>query len=171
MILYKNRLFFGIIKTIIRAVFGVVNKILSFLNLQPTLLLILLGIVLYFTGTFDKSPAFTIVYELLIVVSVVYAVIATIKKLLGLDKKVKKSKGAQIVNSENAKEENKDQQETKIEPEIKEQSKDVEKPIYFRVKQNSEYVMAEYKDRFELYKIIDGQLKKVRTDYKNGETV
>ena len=81
MILYKNRLIFGVIKTIIKAVFGVVNKLLSFLNLQPTLLLVLIGVVLYFTGTFDKSPAFKIIYELLIVVSIVYAVIATIKKL------------------------------------------------------------------------------------------
>ena len=42
----------------------------------------------------------------------------------------------------------------------------VETPTYYRVKQNSEYVMAEYKDRYELYRIIDGQMKKIRTDYK-----
>lgn len=164
MILYKNRLFFGVIKTIIKAVFGVVNKLLSFLNLQPTLLLVLIGVVLYFTGTFDKSPAFKIIYELLIVVSIVYAVIATIKKLLGLENKVKRSKGAQIVSGETESKEQVSDQTVAVAQPVKE-----EKPVYFRVKQNPEYVMAEYTDKYELYKIVDGQLKKVRTDYKNGE--
>ena len=42
----------------------------------------------------------------------------------------------------------------------------VSQPKYFRVKQNPNFVMAEYADRFELFKILDGQLVRIRIDYK-----
>lgn len=173
MILYKNRLIFGIIKTIFSAVFGVVNKILSIFNLQPTALLLLIGVVLYFTGVFDQSPALLVIFELLVIISVVYAVIATIKRLLGLDKKVKRSKGAQIVSQDDKIEKVEEQPVIHVTTggtsSAIEQVVALEKPVYFRVKQNPEYVMAEYKDRYELFKIVNGSLKKIRVDYKNGE--
>ncbi len=168
MILYRNRLVFGIIKSIFGAVFGVLNKILSVFNLQPTALLLLIGLVLYFTGTMDRSPVLLTVFQLVVIVSVVYAVISTIKSILGIEKKVKRSKGAQIVNNaEQPTTVNTVEQSVAgvVAPVVVEQ----EKPVYFSVKQNPEYVMAEYKDRYELFRIVNGSLKKIRTDYKNGE--
>ena len=41
-----------------------------------------------------------------------------------------------------------------------------EKPRYYKLKQNPDYVMAEYSDRYELFLITANGLKKVRTDYK-----
>ena len=41
-----------------------------------------------------------------------------------------------------------------------------EKPKYFKVKQNPNYIMAEYMDRYELLVKTESGLKLVRTDYK-----
>ena len=161
MILYRNRLLFGVIKSMFGAVFGVVGKLLALLNLQITAILLLLGLVLYFTGTFEQNAELLTIFQLLVVLSAVYAVIATIKSLLGLDKKVKKSKGAQIVSAQNVKEVDGEQQSQSIM-----QQTQTEKAVYFRVKQNPEYVMAEYADRYELFRSANGKLVKVRTDYK-----
>ncbi len=162
MILYKNRLIFGIIKTIFSAVFGVLYKLIALLNLQLTLLLLLIGAVLYLTGVFEQGKTFLTLYQVLLVISAVYAVISTIKQLLGIEKKVKRSKGAQIIDSQ-VQTEKLEQPiiaptHTQIEPQ--------QKPVYYRVKQNPEYVMAEYGDRYELFRVTDGQMKKIRTDYK-----
>ena len=101
------------------------------------------------------------VFQVALVLSIIYAIVATLRKALGIDKKVKKSKGVQIVQP----------QEEKVQP-IKEQSvpQTVEKPRYFSVKQNPNYVMAEFNDRYELYLKTKDGLEKIRTDYKvDGE--
>ncbi len=160
MILYKNRLIFGIIKTIFSAVFGVLYKLIALLNLQLTLLLLLIGAVLYLTGVFEQGQTFLTLYQVLLVISAVYAIINTIKRLLGIEKKVKRSKGAQIVDSQVQTEKAQELISTPV------QIEQQQKPVYYRVKQNPEYVMAEYGDRYELFRITDGQMKKIRTDYK-----
>lgn len=157
MILYRNRLLFGLVKNIIKTVFSVVYKILALFNLHYTILLVLVGVILYFTGAFEGSDGVVLlIYQILIVLSVVHAIVGTVKRLLGLDKKVKKSKGAQIVNKNVVKD---DDANDNGQPEK-------EKPTYFRVKQSPDYVMAEYSDRYELYRKSEGRLKHVRTDYK-----
>ncbi len=126
-----------------------------------TLLIALLGLVLYFTGVFEQNSALLILFYFLLIISIAYAILATIKKLLGLDKKVKKSKGAQIISTET---EDKKQTE-EIRPEQTQQTK-VDTPTYFRVKNHPDYVMAEYHDRYELFRKTENGLKKIRTDYK-----
>ena len=42
-------------------------------------------------------------------------------------------------------------------------------PVYYRVAQNPRYVVAEYKDRNELYYDDDGELKFVKMTLKNNE--
>lgn len=171
MILYKNRLFFGIIKNVIGAVFGVLYKLLAAFNLQFTLLLLLLGAVLFLTGSFENNKLFLTIYQVVLVLSAVHAIIKTIKRLLGIEKKVKRSKGAQILErtanesqeSEKAVDQSAQSSVGESQPSTTQAS---EKPVYFRVRQNPEYVMAEYSNRYELFRIIDGQMKKIRTDYK-----
>ena len=92
MILYKNRLIFGIIKNFFVTIFTILYKILAFFNLQLTLLIALIGGILYFTGVFEQNPAILIIFYVLLIISIGYAILATIKKLLGLDKKDKKDK-------------------------------------------------------------------------------
>ena len=174
MVFLRNRLVFGFIKNVIGTIFTVVLKIFQIFNLQFTLLLGLIGAILYITGTFEKSPVVLIIFQLLLILSILYAIVATIKKLLGLGKKKKRKEGAQIINQDNT-----DRQEGQKEPiEIQNQTstenvsvKNVEqKPIYYRVKNKPNYYMAEYSDRVELYKKTEKGLIKIRTDYK-GDTV
>ncbi len=49
---------------------------------------------------------------------------------------------------------------------LKEEQKLIDKPTYFKVDGNEDFLMAEYPDRYELYILIDGRYKFVRTDYK-----
>lgn len=145
---------------------------LAFFNLHFTLLLGLIGVVLYFTGALTNNRAVLVVFALLLVLSVVYAVMATIKKLLGLDKKVKRSKGVQIIDKPDVEDYNGAQQTPSPQPQnnygayVSAQPSQSEVPRYFRVRQNPSFIMAEYSNRYELFKMENGKLIKVRTDYK-----
>lgn len=178
MIPLRNRLIFGIIKKIIVMFFTVIYKILALFNLQFTLLLLLVGLILFLTGAFQNS-AVLIVFYVLIVFSIVLAIISTIKRILGIDKKTKKSKGAQIVDTNGAKQQT--VQPAMAQPQVQTVQAQVvpstlsaensivkeEQPIYYRVKQNTNYVMAEYSDRYELFKKTENGLVKVRVDRKH----
>ena len=148
-------------KTILTFVYNIFNV----LNLVPALFISLVGLVLYVTGTFNTYPVVALIFQLLLIAAVIYAIIATGRKLLGLDKRVKKSKGMQIVSdNESAKDTVKEKKKEKDLP--TETVQVVEKPKYFKLKQNPDYIMAEYQDRYELFLITDAGLKKIRTDYK-----
>lgn len=151
---------------IFKVIVSFIYKILDFFNLVPAFFVLLIGAVLYFTGTLSSNPTITLIFQILIILSIVYAIIATVKKLLGIDnKKVKKSKGMQIVSK---------QPQTQVDDALveriatnrQEQIIKEEKPRYFKLKQNPDYIMAEYSDRYELLLITANGLKKVRTDYK-----
>ena len=95
---YRNRLFFGIIKTVVSTVSQVVYGLICFLNLQPVLIVLLLWVLLHFTGLTEKYSVLILVLCVLLVLSVVYAVLTSLKQLLGLDKKPKKARrGADTV--------------------------------------------------------------------------
>ncbi len=160
---YKNRLIFGVIKSVFVTTFTIIYKILALFNLQLTILIGLLGVVLYFTGVFEQNPAILILFYVLIIISIAYAILATLKKLLGIDKKVKRSKGAQIISADTSKEK-KEEQDKAQSQESPVQNSQV--PTYFKVKNHPDYVMAEYADRYELFKKTEDGLKKIRTDYK-----
>lgn len=167
--LFRNRLIFGIIWKTVKVFFTVIYSILSFFNLHYTLLVGLIGVVLYFTGALDNNRAVLIVFCLILILTIVYAIVASIRKLLGLDKKVKRSKGVQIVPEKQV-ENTAENSTNEVEQNFTQQHQadiQTEKPKYYRVKQNPSYVMAEYSDRYELFKLENGTLKKVRTDYKD----
>lgn len=143
-------------KKFIKAVLGVIYKIIAYLNLQPILLVSLIGLILYFTGVYDNNQVVRICLQVVFILSAIYAIGATIKKLLGFESRIKRTKGAQIVEEKGQEEQPNEQVIT------------VDEPRYFRVKQNPDYIMAEFSDRYELYRITDGGLQKVRTDSKNN---
>ncbi len=147
------------IKALIKGVFKLIYKLISLFNLQFTLFVVLIGALLYFTGTLSNNQTVLLVFQAALIISVVYAILTTIKKLLGIGKKVKKSKGMQIVEPER-KEQTEEEQTVSVEQPI-------EKPKYYKVKQNPDYVMAEYSDKYELYRIGQNGLIKIRTDYKS----
>ena len=147
------------IKALIKGVFKLIYKLISLFNLQFALFVVLIGTLLYFTGTLSNNQTVLLVFQAALIISVVYAILTTIKKLLGIGKKVKKSKGMQIVEPER-KTKTEEEQTVSVEQPI-------EKPRYYRVKQNPDYVMAEYSDKYELYRIGQNGLIKIRTDYKS----
>ena len=57
MIPIRNRLIFGLIKKIIVGIFKIIYKVLSFLNLQITLLVVLLGGLAFLTGNMETVTA------------------------------------------------------------------------------------------------------------------
>ena len=162
MILYRSPLIFGIVRKIIKVFFTVIYKIFAFFNLQFTLLLALIGLVLYITGIFSSNQSVLIVFYLLLVLSIIYAIVGTVKKLLGIQPSVKKSKGAQIINQQVEMAEPKQTESGSVNTEqVKKET-----PTYFTVKQNNNFIMAEYSDRYELFRKTEDGLKKIRTDYK-----
>ena len=153
-------------KLIFKVIISLVYKILDFFSLVPAFFVTLLGVVLYFTGTFENNPTLTLIFQIILIVTIVHAIVATTKKLLGLDnRKVKKSKGMQIINNQTA-QQSQEQTSQTIENNPQQIVVKEEKPRYFKLKQNPDYVMAEYSDRYELFLITAKGLEKVRTDYK-----
>ena len=154
MIFVPRFLVFGIIKKIVGGTFKVIYSILEFLHLQLTLLCVTLGVLLEIAFGIVLKNDFTLkVFHIIIAVTLVYAVIRTVAKLLGLDKKKKKASTAEIVEVK--------QEEPALLP------SEEEKPVYYRVKQNPQYVMAEFSDRYELFLDTKDSLKYIRTDYKD----
>ena len=161
---------FAFIFKVIKAVFKFIYKILSVLNLQFALLVALLGIVLYITGVLSSNGVILLLYCLVFIASVVAAVIITVCKLLGIskedNKKDKKKKKVEIVKDEQENKGQDSEQPLVSQPVMQVQSVSSPYPRYYNVKQNKNYVMAEYEDRYELYLRTQSGLSKVRTDYK-----
>ena len=148
------------IRAVVKGIFKLIYAVISLFNLQFTLFVVLLGAVLYFTGVLSSNQTVLLVFQAALIISVIYAILTTIKKLLGIGKKIKKSKGMQIVEPERKEEKEKGKDTVSV-------AQVEEKPKYYRVKQNPDFVMAEYSDKYELYRIGQNGLIKIRTDYKN----
>lgn len=165
MILYKSPLVFGAIKKIFVSIFKMIYKVLALFNLQLTLFVGLISFVLYITGTLKDNPKLVIIVVIVLVLSLVYAVYATLKKVFRV---VKRQTPVKIVkpcpNEESVNMQDKNIANTP--QEVKGVSYEEEKPVYYKVKQDSRYVMAEYSDRYELLLKTPNGLAKVRTDYK-----
>ena len=171
---------------IISTVFQAVYAVISLLKLQFVILVSVLWLILHFTGITVKYPIANLFLSLALIASVIYAVVSILKALLGLGGKKKKRRGAQLVkSSKRAAKEDADTvaetatsvsentfnnaattAETPVQPSVQVADERIEEPKYFRVKQNPDLVMAEYGDRYELYKISGGSLVKIRTDFK-----
>ena len=158
---------------------GFIYKILSFLNLQFALLVLVVGLVLYMCGVFEGGGIPLLIFCLLFIGSLLAAVIITITKIFtaGKDKKKDKENSVQILSQEDDDDEQpKDEQTTAESGDNQEvlpqqplsncSGGQEDKPRYYKVKQNPNYVMAEYSDRYELFLITPQGMKKIRTDYK-----
>lgn len=178
----------GLIKKIISSVLKAVYKILSVFNLQFALLVMAVGVVLYFCGVFENGGFALLVFCLSFMCSVLAAVFLTARKILGVAPKKEKKTPVQILNQPVQQEVQSSQvQQPIVQPQqvvqpfvqqpvqttqsTQEYSTPCvnpvpEQPKYFRVKQNPNYVMAEYSNKYELYLITPNGLKLVRTDYK-----
>ena len=177
MILVKNNLIFGTIKSIIVFIFKIIYKIIAFLNLQFSLLIALVGLVLFLTGVFEGRDELTSVFLVILICSVVFSIIGTLFKWLNISPKRKKRGNVKISNENSADNgananvnldmQNLNTQNANLQGDVVNGTL-TKYPIYYTVKQNNAYVMAEYEDRYELYLKTPSGLKKVRVDYKNN---
>ena len=162
----KNRIVWGFIRQFFKALFSGIYAVVSFLNLQLTVLLAVVGLILFLTGVFDKSGAVLVIFYACLIFSVVLAIILTVRKLLGLDKKRKKKRNFIATDEPQAER----VKETDTPPVTEDSAKSAEnaedKPVYYAVKGREGYYMAEYGDRYELYVISDGKFVKIREDRK-----
>ena len=166
----------GLIVKAIKAVLKGIYKVFTLFNLQFALLVVLIGVVLYFCGVFEGGGIPIMIFAIVFIFSIFVAVIGTINKILNLGKedssksKKKKSAGVQVVQTNNQTVPEQNGQVMIVQGEnttqVYTQVAQVEQPKYYRVKQNKNYVMAEYSNRYELFVITPQGLKLVRTDMK-----
>lgn len=160
MIFIKSRGVIGIFKKVIKAIFRAIYAVINVLGLQALLFTLLVGMVLYVSDVIPENKTVLIILAVAIVLSIVFAVWLTIHRI---SKTVKKDKTpVKIITPVDF---NSEPEINKIE-EGENVALTVEKPRYFKVKENPNYVMAEYSDRYELFLITKDGLKKVRVDYK-----
>jgi len=169
LILVKNRLIFGSIKKLITTVLKFIYKIISVFNLQAVLLVLLVGVVFYFTGAFEENPTVLVLFIVVLVAVFLLSISFGLKKLFRIGKKVKRNKGVDVVDPVPANGNGGTKTETantQTASNVVGVANATTYPKYFTVKQNPKYVMAEYEDRYELfYRDSDG-FKRRRVDYK-----
>ena len=172
----------GWIRKIISTVLKAVYKILSVFNLQFALLVMAVGVVLYFCGVFENGGFPLLIFCLSFMCSVLVAVFLTARKILGIAPKKEKKSHVQILNQPTTEQpvQTVQQPQQVVQPvqqtvaqpvqppvgNVYNETQTAEQPRYFRVKQNPNYLMAEYSNKYELYLITPNGLKLVRTDYK-----
>ena len=171
----------------IKKIFGFIYKILSFINLQPALFIVFIGLILFLTGVFSAVPVILLIFHVALIISFIYAIIATIKALFGIKDEDKKEKDKDKDKDKTKNKKNKNSSVQIVEPTVdganqqgQESSTNAhmsnganniqngldEQPKYYRVKQNPNLIMAEYSNRYELFKVENQKLIKIRTDYK-----
>lgn len=164
--LFRSRLIFGAIRRLIRGVFTSIYRVLSLFNLQLTILCLCVGAILYLTGALNSSDVLLVVYLIVLGLSVAYAVVATFRRILGLDKKKDKKEiqRREPVVEQPVHQEYQPQQQ--IDVDFPTKTVENETPKYFKVKGHPDYVMAEYSNRYVLYKVVNGKMIEIRIDYK-----
>lgn len=92
MIVFKSHLLFGVIKKLISTAFKTVYKILGVFNLQVSLLVLVLGIILWITGVFASVPAVLTAFWITLALSFVLAGFLTVSKIKKWGGKIFKKK-------------------------------------------------------------------------------
>jgi len=143
----------GSVDKFFQAVWTVIRR----LNLQP---LLTVGVVWLALCAFLPEEYFTKAFHIVFIVlgglCVLYAIAATCYSI-AVYLKEKKDKPA------------KRRKKSVTLPDELTRTASQDAPVYYRVAQNPKYVMAEYKDRYELYYDDDGEYTFVKSTLKNRE--
>lgn len=137
--------------------FGGIWMVISRLSLYPLLAVGLIWLILSnFLPEEKITEKFNIVFFVLACVCVAYAFCATVYNVVNYLKTSKNGKKRTDKTKE-------------ITMDDVAQAIVSDEPTYYRVAQNPKYVVAEYRDRNELYYDDDGELKFVKMSLKNKE--
>ena len=163
MLTVKSRSIFGGLKKAVKIIFEAVYKVLSFFNLQFALLVGFAGLILYVTGLFHNNPQLKVWFLVVLIGSVILGLFLFVRKLFNANKKLDEKAERGSVQTVRVEPEKEEQVPTQTETPVIQN----DKPKYYKVAQNPNFIMAEYTDRYELYKKTPNGLVKVRTDLKN----
>ena len=94
MLTVQSRLVFGLIKGIIVGVFKLIFKIIELFSLHFAMIVLIFGGALYLSGAWYSSLALQLIFYFLLIAALVYAIISTVRRLLGLGKKKKSGDGS-----------------------------------------------------------------------------
>lgn len=167
--LYAKGLLEKVVARIVKGFF----KFLGFLHLTPMFFVGIIGAILYFTGALENQTVM-IVFNVVLGLSGVYAIVGIIVGLTrkGKEKGKKKRGNVDVVESGKAEESvNQNEQTAPPVAPMQPYTTPVENSVssgvkYYEVRQNPSLVMAEYPDRYVLFRKTANGLVKIRTDYK-----
>ncbi len=162
---------FATLRKIIVTAFKAAYAIISFLYLQYALLVLLVGLILLITGVFSENQSIYVIFWVVLGLSVVLCVYLNLKRLAPQDKPKKRREVIYQLQAPqslpNGEVDISFQQPVVQNAYVPVPEPIQEKPLrYFRVKQNPNYIVGEFSDRFEVYLVTQGGLKKIRADYK-----
>ncbi len=103
MLTVQSRLIYGLIKWITKGVVKLILKIIKLFSLQFALLVLIFGGILYLSGGWYTLPALQFLFYFLMIASVVYALVSTVRNLLGLGKKSDNDEKGSTVKEKKAK--------------------------------------------------------------------
>lgn len=154
--------FFKTGKTVSKWIFD----FLTFLNLHVILFVVVVGILLYLLGVFNTVPELVIVYPIVLVLSIIFAISSTINKIINPKSKNKKKK-------KNTQDKDEPKVDVKVSNDVNYNEPKVDEPLdttkvirYFKTAKNPNVVVVEYIDRYDLYYKSNTGFKFIRTDYK-----
>jgi hypothetical protein len=156
-----NGLIIGLIFKAIKSIIVAIYKFLKLLNLHVCFFVSVAGGIAYLSGGF-KYDYVKYGFYVLFFATLLISIIVTFKG--GFKKKNKKAKNVHILNEEKRVEENQNEQTSSVTEE--KPFKEEVYPKYYRSAKNSNYIWAEFKDRYELYKIEQGRMRFIRQDKK-----
>ncbi len=171
--LFRSRLILGFLVRLITDAITIIYKLIKLFNLQLALLVVLIGFIVFVIAGVELNGIIFTVFVVALFLSILVAVIGTVRNLLGLNKKPEKKRRAKVSYQESPAVQPQPVKAVEAGYDYVPQNTQsfmnnagYERPVYYRTKQNPDYIFAEFSDRYELYKMSAGQLIKIRTDYK-----
>lgn len=171
MITVKNYLIIGWIRKIITKILLGIYKVIAFINFQLPVLVGAIGLILFLTGVLSND-IYKFLYLGALGLSVLIAIALTARKIV--KKLQKKEKPTKKVNETTQPiGESADYSQPAVANEdgatdnaVSGDYETTDKPKLFAVKGRPNYYWSEFPDRYELYFLEKGKLKKIRVDYK-----
>ncbi|MBQ0099531.1 MAG: OadG family protein [Firmicutes bacterium] len=174
MFFFRHRIAFGaIIALVVGAVkvaLDIVYKVLKLLKIQFLAAVLFVGAILFIFKVIPENTKVLITLIVFVALGFLYFIFGNMHRINKFFSKFQRE-SKKSEKEENSKEELKEEVITKQEEQNIENNREEtikqDYPKYYAVKEHKNYVMAEYQDRYVLYRRENGKLYKIRTDRKD----
>lgn len=158
---------FSIILWAVSLALKIISYVIRLLHLQVIAVYVIVGVLVQLIwGTILGNSTVTTVYSIGFVLVIIFTLLSTFRGFLSgvklpppnvkpIPKKTERERKEEPTSIE-------EYPNSAMQVEVKKE----EKPVYYEVKQNKNYVMAEYSNRYELYLKTESGLTLIRTDLK-----